>query len=277
VDDEKDLAHALARIRAGIRKFATPFDTLMQRARLGSKRALLGGGYCVAEGIISGRGCTVEGYVLDGEPHVYAVIDSLRGPNDVSFVGYHYPSELPESVRKRMIDGACRIVRHIGLDRTPFNIEFFWDEENDDVKLLEINPRISKSHSPIFYLVDGASHHEVAVDVALGRKPDFPRGAGRYRYAAKFMPRSYQSARATRVPSEADLERLRETFPGAMFFTYVKEGMELADLPNQDSYSFELGDLFLGGNSREELTENFREAMRILDFRFSHRVETNYD
>lgn len=32
----------------------------------------------------------------------------------------------------------------------------------------------------------------------------------------------------------------------------------------------------LGGNSRDELTENFREAMRILDFRFSHRVETNY-
>jgi hypothetical protein len=53
--------------------------------------------------------------------------------------------------------------------------------------------------------------------------------------------------------------------------------MELTELPNQDSYSFELGDLFLGGDSRAELTENFREAMRILGFRFSRDVETNYD
>jgi hypothetical protein len=53
--------------------------------------------------------------------------------------------------------------------------------------------------------------------------------------------------------------------------------MELADLPNKESYSFELGDMFLGGDSREQLTANFREAMHILDFRFSRKVETNYD
>jgi hypothetical protein len=190
----------LEQIRPGIRKFAEPFDTLMQRARMGSKRALLGGGYCIAEGIISGRGCTLEGYVLNGEPHVYATIDSLRGPNAVSFVGYHYPTELPQSAQDRMIEGTDRITRHIGLDNTAFNVEFFWDEESDDVKLLEINPRISKSHSPLFHLVDGASHHEVAIDVALGQKPDFPRGQGQYRYAAKFMPCSYGTARVTRVP-----------------------------------------------------------------------------
>jgi len=62
-----------------------------------------------------------------------------------------------------------------------------------------------------------------------------------------------------------------------MFHCYVSEGMELTDLPNQDSYSFELGDLFLGGDSREQLAEHFREAMDILGFRFSRDVETNYD
>jgi len=277
INNARDLHYAIDRIRPGIRKFAEPFDTLMQHAKLGTWRALLGGGYCVAEGIISGRGCTLEGYVLNGEPHVYAVIDSLRGPNAVSFVGYHYPTELPREILDRMIDGTDRIIRHIGLDDTPFNVEFFWNEEDDDVKLLEINPRISKSHSPLFYLVDGATHHEVAIDVALGRKPDFPRGQGRYKYAAKFMPRSYGAAQVTRTPTDADIERLQERFPDAMFSSHVTEGMELADLPNQDSYSFELGDLFLGGDSREQLTENFREAMHILGFAFSHEVETNYD
>jgi len=277
IDDRDGLHRALEPIREGIGKFAEPFDTLMKHARLGGRRALLGGGFCVAEGLIGGRGCTVEGYVLDGEVRSYAIIDSLRGANAVSFVGYHYPSDLPQQVQDRMIEGTGRIIRHLGLDNTPFNVEFFWDEDSDDVKLLEINPRISKSHSPLFYLVDGASHHEVAIDVALGRHPDFPRGEGHYRQAAKFMPRSYGAARVTRVPGPEDVERLQEAFPDAMFTCHVSEGMALAELPNQDSYSFELGDLFLGGNSREELAENFREAMAILGFRFSREVETNYD
>lgn len=277
IDNEGDLRHALMRIRQGIGKFAEPFDTLMKHARLGSRRALMGGGYCIAEGIISGRGCTLEGYVLDGEPHVYAVIDSLRGPNAVSFVGYHYPSELPQDVLDRMLEGTDRILRHIGLDNTPFNVEFFWNEEADDVKLLEINPRISKSHSPLFLMVDGASHHEVAIDVALGRKPDFPRGDGPHQHAAKFMPRTYGAARITRAPTQDDIDRLRREFPDALFQSHVSEGMELTDLPNQDSYSFELGELFLGGRNREQLTEDFRRAMRILGFRFSHKVDTNYD
>lgn len=277
VDDRTDLRHALERIRPGIGKFAEPFDALMQHARLGPRRALLGGGYCVAEGIISGRGCTLEGYALDGEIEVYGIIDSLRAPNGVSFVGYHYPSDLPGTVTERMLAGTRRIIRHLGLDNTPFNVEFFWDEASDDLKLLEINPRISKSHAPMFYLVDGASHHEVAIEVALGRRPEFPRREGRHAYAAKFMPRSYGAARVTRAPGPDDIDRLQARFPDAMFTSYVEAGMELTELPNQDSYSFELGDLFLGGDSRAELTENFREAMRILGFRFSRDVETNYD
>lgn len=277
IEGRDDLEEALKRIRAGIGKFAEPFDILRNRARLGEKRAIFAGGYCIAEGIISGRGCTLEGYVLDGQPRVYATIDSLRGPNGVSFLGYHYPSDLPDDVVERMLEGTERIIRHIGLDNTPFNIEFLWEEESDSVKLLEVNPRISKSHSPIFYLAEGASHHEVAIDVALGRQPQFPSGKGRHRNACKFMPRTYEPARVTRAPSEADIARLRESFPDAMFTSYVEEGMELEDLPNQDSYSFELGDLFLGGESREELMASFREAMQILGFRFSHDVETNYD
>lgn len=277
VENRNDLRHALKQNRNGIRKFSEPFNILLQYARVGKKRALLSGSYCLAEELVSGRGCTTEGYVVNGEPHVYAVIDSMRAANGVSFIGYHYPSELPQEAQDRVIDGSCRIIRHIGLDNTAFNVEFFWNEETDEIKLLEINPRISKSHAPILNLVEGASHHEVAIDVALGREPEYPRGEGRYRHAAKFMPRSFDSARVTRAPRQADIERLQERFPDALFSSHVKTDMELTDLPNQDSYSFELGDLFLGGDSREELHENFREAMRILGYRFSSKVETNYE
>lgn len=277
VNDRDDFWNALSQIRKGIGKFAEPYDELLRYARLGSERALMAGRYCIAEGLIGGRGCTAEGYIVDGQPRVYGIVDSLRWFDGLSFMGYLYPSQLPGEIQDRIIESTGRMIRGIGLDDTAFNVEFFWDEDSDDIKVLEVNARISKSHSPLFQMVEGASHHEVPIDVALGRTPSFPRGKGPYAHAAKFMPRVFDDARVTRVPSDADVARLRESFPDVQFICHVGKGMQLADLPNQDSYSYELADLFLGGSSRDELLESFPEAMRVLGFRFSRSVQTNYD
>ena len=153
VEDAEGYARALERIRAGIDRFAEPFNRLAGYAGLDLDDDRHNGARCIAEGLIGGRQCTLEGYILAGEPHVYAVIDSLRGENQVSFAGYHYPSELPEGVQQRMIDCARAVIPALGLERAPFNVEFFWDEDSDDIKLLEVNARISKSHSPLFVMV----------------------------------------------------------------------------------------------------------------------------
>jgi hypothetical protein len=58
---------------------------------------------------------------------------------------------------------------------------------------------------------------------------------------------------------------------------HVKEGMRLSDLPNQDSYSFELADIFMGADDEDELIGRFYEVMDMLDFRFSAEVPTNYE
>jgi len=277
IDSEKAFREAVDRIRNGIGRFAEPFDYIMgyveERDALPDAGS---GGTCVAEAIISGELCTLEGFVQGGETVVYGVLDSLRGPNNVSFFSYQMPSHLPAAIQERMIEYAGRVVRHIGLDDTPFNMEFFWNREADRVWLLEINPRISKSHCPIFRMTAGASHHEVAVDVSMGRRPDFPRFDGPFPMAAKFMPRTYQDARVVRVPGQRDIDRLRRRFPELLVDPHVTEGMQLSDLPNQDSYSFEIADVFLGGESEEELYGKFREVMRCLDFQFSETVDTNY-
>ena len=274
IDNRGDLDHALTCIRDNIHKFAEPFDHLMQ---LGEGPFPEGDGhYCVAEELICGKLCTLEGFVHRGEAVVYGVVDSLRGPNQVSFLRYQYPSQLPARVTGRMSDCARRVITGLGIDNSPFNMEFFWDPDADRIRLLEINPRISKSHCPLFQLVSGASHHEVAIDLALGRRPDFPRRDGRFAMAAKFMPRTYGDARVTRVPTEADVARARERFPELLFHSYVQEGMPLSDLPNQDSYSFELADIFLGGDSEPDLMARFRAVMDMLGYRFDRDVETNY-
>lgn len=277
VDNDDRLAEALARLRDGIGRFATPFEYFIShvqdRDRLPDYSS---GRTCIAEGIISGKLCTLEGYVQDGEVVVYGIVDSLRGPNQVSFLSYEVPSRLPAAVQEQMVRCAERVVANIGLDHTPFNIEMFWNPVENRIWLLEINPRISKSHCAIFRLTAGASHHEVAVDVALGRRPAFPRRDGPFATAGKFMPRVYQDTTVLRVPTQRDLDAVRERFPEALVDVHVSEGQRLGDLRNQDSYSFELADVFVGGETHEELHGKFNEIMELLDFRFADDVETNY-
>ncbi|MGD8708764.1 MAG: hypothetical protein PVF40_00130, partial [Ectothiorhodospiraceae bacterium] len=194
----------------------------------------------------------------------------------VSFLSYQYPSSLPEGVQNRMKGYTETVLNHIGLDHTPFNIEFFWDPATDKIWLLEINPRISKSHCPIFQIATGASHHEVAIDIALGRRPDFPRNEGRYPMAAKFMPRVYGDAVVTRVPSEDEIAAIKRSYPELEVHPAVEEGTQLSDLRGQDSYSYEIADLFIGAADETELHQKFQEIMKQLDFQFSEVVPTNY-
>lgn len=277
IEGREQFEEALEVIREHIHVFAEPFEYIMDLVQDRSALPEVGsGGTCVAEQLIGGRLCTLEGYVFDGEVTVYGVLDSLRGSNNVSFLSYQYPSQLPEGIQNRMKAHAERILKHIRMDQTPFNMEFFWDPDHDHIWLLEINPRISKSHCPIFQMATGASHHEVAIDVAMGRKPDYPRNEGRFPMAAKFMPRVYGDALVTRVPSGDEVAAIKRHYPELIFTPYITEGMHLSDLHAQDSYSYEIADLFIGGETEEELHRKFRRIMADLDFQFSEVLPTNY-
>lgn len=270
---------SLQLIRDKIGIFGEPFNLILGHADLPPEIAAIDGYHCIAEEMISaGRQCTLEGYALDGEVEIYGVVDSVReGRHRSSFSRYQYPSRLPRPVRERMIEAATRFIRHIGYDGSPFNAEFYWNETTDRISLLEVNARISQSHCPLFEMVDGSSHHQVMIDVALGERPRFPRRQGRYRLAAKFMRRTFQDGIVARMPSADDVRRLQDTFPEAMVRPVAEEGTRLSDLTMQDSYSFELADIFLGADSQKELRANYKKALEILDFRVSPLADAAAD
>jgi hypothetical protein len=271
VDGPDEYRDALAGTRDGIERFAVNLNQIMARADLPAELTAADGWHCIAETIISaGRQCTLEGYVFHGEPHVYGVIDSIRGPNRISFARYQYPSTLPGSVQRRMVEATKRFITRTGLDDSPFNIEFYWNSRTDRLSVLEINARISKSHSPLFEKVEGVPHKEVMIDVALGRRPEFSLGQGAWRHAAKFMLRRYDCDDEDVVvaaPSDAELRAIEADFPGCDIELHVSEGMRLKDLHFQDSYSHELADIFVGANSQRAMMETYRAITDRLDIR----------
>ena len=274
VHNHREFRAAIERIRAGIQQFGEPFNAILKKAELPEAVAEIGGYHCIAEGIISaGQQCTLEGYVRGGEVSVYGVVDSIReGRHRSSFQRYQYPSRLPRRVQAQMVEAATRVMQHSGYDDAPFNMEFFWHRSSDTLALLEVNARCSKSHSPLFHLVDGASHFQVMVNLGLDEDPSFPHRQGDYPMAAKFMLRVFAPGRVTRVPDSDDIARLHDRFPEARLRISVHQGQDLAALRFQDSYSYELADLFLGGRSRADLLSRYHEALQILGFRVDHSL-----
>jgi len=268
VRNDAEFDHAIGEIRSRIFRFANPFNYLLGFADLPPEIAPIDGNHCIAESIISrGRQCTLEGYVHRGHVRVYGAVDSIReGKHRSSFARYQYPSKLPLRVRKRMIEVTRRFMEHIGYDEAPFNIEFYWDQAEDRIALLEINARISKSHCPLFEKVDGVPHLQVMVDVALGRRPDFPHREGAHRIAGKFMWRVADDAVVHHVPETDELAAIGRRIDTAQINLHVREGSRLSEMPDQDSYSYEIAEIFLGADSQRELLARYRacqEAMHL--------------
>lgn len=271
IDSDEDFEHAIEEIRENIERFARPFNFLLDLADVPLDIRSVDGHHCVAESIISeGEQCTLEGYVHNGQTVVYGVIDSVReGKHRSSFARYHYPSELPQAVQNEMKDVAAQFFKQIDFDDGPFNIEFFWNKKTGKIFLLEANTRISKSHSHLFNDVDGQFHQKVMVDLAKGQKPVFPSGEGKRKMAAKFMWRIHHNAVVRNVPDPERMKKIEARFPQAAIYLFAKEGMLLSELKEeQDSYSYEIANIFVGADSEQELLETYENIKQDIGLKF---------
>jgi hypothetical protein len=266
--DDGELATALDRIRDGIGRVGEPFGFVLGHVSLPPELTGVGGRVCLVEEAAAGAQVTVEGYSFRGEVHVYGVVDSITCPDSTSFLRYQYPSALPPAVTDRMAELTDRVISRVGLDGITFNIEFFWDEERDAVTLLEINPRHSQSHAELFERVDGVANHDCMLQLALGREPRPPHRAGRYPLAAKWFVRRTADGVARRVPSAEDIARVQRDVPGCTVELAVAVGDRLSELANQDSYSYEIANVYLGADDEDELHRNFERAVAGLPFEF---------
>jgi len=188
----------------------------------------------------------------------------------LSFFYYLYPSKLPERIQRKMCEITEKVMEHTGFDNSGFNVEFFWDEVQDRIWLLEINTRIAQSHCDLFEKVDGVSHQQVTVDLGLGREPKMPKAEGGFGVAAEFFYRVFfRNATVARVPAPEEVAAAEEKVPGTTIIPQVREGMRLSDLPEQDAYSFAVACVWMGANKQSSLLWNYERVLKGLDFEFT--------
>ncbi len=274
IDTPEDFKDAILRLRADIGLISEPFNFVLEQADLPADVKEVDGSYCMAEEIIGGHQCTVEGYVYEGEVVPYGIVDSVRYPGVLSFFRYQYPSKLPSRIRRKINELTKTLMKHVGFDNSAFNIEFFWDEMRDKVWLLEINTRISQSHCDLFEKVDGVSHQQVTIDLGLGQRPNMPSREGDYEIGAKFFHRVFfRDAMISRVPTAEELLAIQQKVPGTYVAVQVHEGQHLSELPEQDSYSFALAYIWMGAKRQSTLLTNYKRVLKDLNFKFSEVSE----
>ncbi|WP_280422932.1 ATP-grasp domain-containing protein [Nocardia carnea] len=269
VPDAEVFASAVQQIRAEIGRIADPFDQALSRVEIPGDIRMAGGRTCLAEQIVTGTQAAPEGSMFRGEYHVHGVFDMRKDAEGRSFTHLDYPARtVPPDIQQRMIDVTERYLRHTGFDNGCFNSEFMWDADTGKLWLIEVNTRISQSHSDLFAKVDGSSNHRVAIDVALGNPPRMPHRKGEFAVAAQCLVPRYQDGIVTKVPSAEEIAALRSRFPGTVVKIDVEVGEKLSEMPNQDAYRYKLATLYIGAPDADQLEQRYHDAIEALPFEF---------
>ena len=269
IENAQQFDDALEKIRAAIHSFGDPFNQALAYISVPDEVGAVDGNWCIAEEILTGKQCGIEGALLGGDYRVHGIVDTVKDRKNYSFTRYEYPSVWPQYAQEEICRAGEKLLRHMGFDNSPFGIEFFWDENRDEFKVLEINTRISQSHCDQFIKVHGVSNHQVPIDLALGRLSDLSRYRGDYHTAAKFMLRRYRDTVLEQAPSQARIAEVEQAFPDSKIVLAAEEGQRLSEQSMPDSYSFEIANIWLGAQDQQQLLHRYHELADALEFRFA--------
>lgn len=268
INSDLDFIDAREEIRRYIGKVTEPFEDFIHQLNLPEELTKNKGKTCIAESLLSGSMCTLEGYVYKNEVFVYGIVDSVRETDSSSFSRYEYPSKIPQTIQEEMEKITRKIMKHIGYNNNTFNIEFFYNQTSGKITLLEINPRHSQSHAFLFDSVDGVANHKIQLGLALGKKPELPeKFSGKYKKAAKFMTRTFEDGFITKVPTYRELKKINKENKDIIIKPLVKEGTRLSQMTYQDSYSYELANIYIPAFDEKDLIEKYNKIISEINFK----------
>ena len=236
-----------------IRRLVKPFADLMP---LYTPLAVEPNGL-LAEEIMVGQQMNIDGFCQHGQIFFLGVIDEIMYPGTQAFMRFEYPSRLPESVQQRAKVITQNILEALHYQHGFFNIEFIYDAQTDQLKIIEINPRLASQLANLYERVDGYSPYAILFQLAVGEEPKLERGKGHFQSAASFIFRKFHAPEYQKLPSAAQLEEVLQQYPDANMMWYFKKGAGLQrELKWLGSYRYAV--LNMGGLNRQDLFMRFQ-------------------
>ena len=219
----------------------------------------------LAEEIIEGEQMNLDGYCQNGEIHFLGMIDEVMYPGTQTFMRFEYPSRLPEEIQNRAKEIATKLLHGLNYHHGFFNIEFFYQPQTNDLKIIEINPRSASQLVNLYERVDGYNPYDVLFALAVGETPVIKKGEGPFQTAASFVFRHFQKPQRQKKPSIHAVKQVLASYPDANIMFYFKQGASLErEFKWLGSYRYAV--LNLGGLNRTDLFKRFRLLCQQLNF-----------
>ncbi len=267
VDSAEDLERFLG--RADVKEYLEYYIAMFNRLVRAYAPFEHDGRFFIAERLLRGDQVTVEGFSFEGGVEILGVVDSVMYPGTRSFARFDYPSALPEAVTGRMEDVARRIIRRIGLDNSLFNVEMFHDPSTGRIDVIEVNPRMCGQFADLYELVDGTHGYDVALSLAVGRRPAVRRRGGRYPVASSFALRVFEPVEVVRAPGAADLRAAESLHFGTRAWSECRTGETLGALESaEDGASLRYAVINAGAADRRSAIEVSERVRERLGFEF---------
>ena len=183
------------------------------------------------------------------------------------FERFEYPSKLPRPIQERMEGIVTQLIQGMEIRQAQFNVELFYNEETDEIKIIEINPRLSYQFGNLYENVDGTNTYQVLLDLCLGRKPTFEKGAGSFVCTSSFVLRTFEGKKLDAVPHASEVDNFNVRYPESNIKIYGKKGTKLSsEMRAIGSYRY--GIVNVGGKSYLDLFSIYEDVLDTLTFKF---------
>jgi len=262
--------------RPAVAEFVDHYMGVFNRLVAGLTDFEINGEWFLAEELLHGTQVTVEGWARDGQVELLGVVDSVLHPGRPCFARFDYPSALRPEIVEKMLDVARRVVSHLGLSHTLFNIEMIYAAATDRVTIVEINPRMCGQFADLYEKVDGVNSYLLALALAAGDPLPGPApSAAGAATAASFPLRIFAPSRVLAAPDEARVAMAEASAPGTLVWNECSSGQTLDRFEDEDGHSSRYCVVNLGAPSRRELLARLASVEERLGYEFEPVAETS--
>lgn len=169
LESPQDLEQALEVVRREYPAWSPLYTPFFQRYVDLRKYPLAVQDMMLVEEFIDGPQVTVEGWVYQNQPHIWAITDTSTYPGTRVIDNFSLPSRHSAAIQTQLAEHACQAIRNVGLDNGFFNIEFWCHE--DKVTLTEVNGRAATCFYNLYRNCLGACIYEAGLALACGKPP----------------------------------------------------------------------------------------------------------
>ncbi len=172
LESPQDLQQALSIARRDYGAWSPLYYPFFRRYIDAQKYPLATRDIMLVEEFIDGPQVTVEGWVYQKQPYLWAITDTNTYPGTRVIDNFSLPSRHPVHMQAQLATQAAEAIRKVGLDNGFFNIEFWCHE--DSVTLTEINGRAATCFYNLYRSCLGSCIYEAGLALACGQNPPPP-------------------------------------------------------------------------------------------------------